>query len=538
MMKSKSAKALLAAIALSCLAATSAYAQEAPAASEQPSSSTWPAITRLADVGPRQFAAERSGTFGGKNIRYEARLSEFLVKDRNGKAASSLFITSYVAKADKKHAATRPVVFIFNGGPGGSSNTLMFGAMGPERLREFDVAAMSNAATPVVANEDAILDVADLIFIDAPETGYGRPLPGSDPAPFRSSDGDSNAFAQIILRWLADNGRLTSPVHILGESYGTVRGVLLARDLRVATPRLDLAGLILVSQALWYNGPTAGNIKTIADPIRAINSLPDIAALSWHHGLIDNRSQSLEQAIRAAQDFALKDYASVLTAGNRAPAPERSRVADRLAQLTGVPAKTWLAGGLRLENIRRQLLAHRNLALGQFDGRETEPLEGVPEDADRDFKGMMAGLTAATGKLATGTFRATGLPEYRSIVDDPYAFEGSWTFIKGPAPGPDIILREQMAANPKLRLMVTQGVFDTTTTMGENDYLLSQIGVPPERTTFAYYPGGHMLYSEDEGRRAFLDDVRAFVSGRAAAARPFPHPEPGQIGGKKQAQGS
>lgn len=530
MIKSKSARMFWTAIALSC--SSPAFAEETAALT--PSASTWPAVTILAEKGPRQFSAERSGTFGRTKIRYEAKLSEFLVNDRDGKPASSLFVTSFVAKGNESNAAARPVIFIFNGGPGGSSNTLLFGAMGPDRLKEFDVAAMGNPATPVVPNEDAVLDIADLVFIDAPETGYGRPLPGSDPKAFRSTDGDSSAFAQVILRWLTDTDRLSSPVYILGESYGSIRAVLLARDLRVATPKLEPAGLILVSQAFWYNGP-ATDMVTLPDPVRAINSLPDIAALAWHHGLIDNKSQTLEQAVRAAEAFALEDYGSVLVAGNRAPEAARARVASRLAELTGVPAATWLAGNLRLSNIRHQLLAERKLALGQFDGREVEPLEGVPDDSKRDFTTMMAGLTAATGKLRKDIFRAEGLPDYRSVVDDPFAFDESWKYIKAPHPGSEIILREQMAAMPKMRLMVTQGIFDTTTTMGETDYQFSQIGAPSERTSFAYYPGGHMLYSEDEGRRAFLADVRAFVSGRAPAERPFPNPAPGFVGGKAQA---
>ncbi|ABQ67442.1 peptidase S10, serine carboxypeptidase [Rhizorhabdus wittichii RW1] len=527
-------------VSLSSLLAMPALVQAqdaaSPALSPEPSRSTWPAVTRPADRGPRHYSAVRSGTFGGKSLRYRAVLSEMLVRDRAGKPASSLFVTAFVAGIDQRLAAQRPVIFIFNGGPGGSSNTLMFGAMGPSRLQAFDVAAIGNAKTPVVPNEDAVLDIADLVFIDAPETGYGRPLPGSDEKTFRSNDGDSNAFAQVILRWLTDNGRMASPVYIMGESYGSIRAVLLARDLRVATPRVEPAGLILVSQALWYNGPETG-MTVLPDPVRAVNSLPDIAALAWHHGLIDNRTQTLEQAVRAAQTFALQDYAKILIAGNRAPETERACVAERLAQLTGVPASTWLAGSLRLSNIRRQMLAGRNLALGQFDGREIEPLQGIVDDSHRDFKAMMAGLTAATGQLRRDLFHAEGLPDYRSTVDSPPAFEETWTFNKAPMPGTEIILREQMAAMPKMRLMVTQGVFDTTTTMGETDYQFAQIAAPQDRTTFAYYPGGHMLYSEDEGRRAFLSDVRTFISGQVLARRPFPHPAPGQIGGRKQATG-
>lgn len=515
--------AILVAMVSTALLSSHVLGQPAVPAASAVSESSWPHVTRMADLGPRQYSAVRTGTFGGRKLRYKAELSEMLVSDRTGKPAASMFTTAFIATGE---TAARPVVFFFNGGPGGSSNTLMFGAIGPQRLQKFDPAAMADPRTPLVANEETILDSADLVLIDAPETGYGRPLAGSDPKTFRSNDGDASAFAQVIQRWLTEHGRLASPVFLAGESYGTVRAVLLARDLRVATPRVELAGLVLISQAMWYNGPDTNDIKRIANPVRAINSLPDIAALSWYHGLIDNKGQTLEQAVRAAQAFALGDYAGALVAGERLPAPERKRIADRLAELTGVPAAVWTSNGLRLQDVRKQLLASRNLALGQFDGRETEPLAGAPNDADRDFKGMMTALTLASERTAREVFHATGLPEYLSIVPDPFGFEKSWSFIVAPNPGPDIILREQMAANPNLRLLVTQGVFDTTTTMGETDYQFSQIGTPRDRTSFAYYPGGHMLYSDDDGRRAFLQDLRAFVSGRAAAPRAFPQPAP------------
>jgi len=492
------------------------------------SASSWPRVTHLADRGPRQYSALRSGTFGGHELEYRTTLSEMLVKGRDGRPASSLFVTAFVAER-RPAGAARPVVFLFNGGPGGSSNTLMFGAMGPDRLEAFDSSAMANPHTPVVSNEDAILDVADLVFIDAPETGFGRPLPGSDPSMFRSNDGDAHAFAQAILRWLTDHDRMSGPVYVAGESYGSIRAVLLARDLSAASPRLDLAGLILISQALWYNGPESAGIKHVTDPVRAINSLPDIVALSWYHGLVDNRTRTLEQAVGAARKFSLEELAPAILSGNRLADADRTRVAGRLAALTGVPAESWLAHNLRLDNVRRQLLADRKLALRQFDGRETEPLQGIVKDEDRDWKAAMSGLTAASEGQASNVFQATDLPEYRSIVPDPYGFEKSWTFIAAPAAGPDVILGEQMAANPGLRLMITQGVFDPATPMGETDYLFSQISVPRERMSVAYYGGGHMLYSDDIGRRAFLEDFRAFVTGRPVTARSFPSPAPGTV---------
>ncbi len=496
------------------------------AAEQPPSTSTWPAVTRMADLGPKQFSAMRTGVFSSKAMPYRAELSEMLIHDRTDKPAASMFLTSFVASPEND---ARPVLFLFNGGPGGSSNALRFGALGPQRLKKFSMAAIGDPATPVVTNDDTILDTADIVFIDAPETGYGRPLPGSDPKTFRGNDGDASAFVQSILRWLHDHHREKSPIFLAGESYGTVRAVLLARELRAATPQVNLSGIILVSQALWYNGPTSNTIKRVPDPVAAVNSLPDIAALAWYHGTIDNQRQTLEQAIRAAQAYALGDYASAMIAGNRLPAAEQERVAARLATLTGVPAPVWLAGKLRLDNVRRQLLASRHLALGQFDGRETEPLEGVPEDDDRDARAMMRGLTHASEVTNGELFHADGLPDYRSVASSHMGdFERSWTFIAAPAAGPELILREQMTVNPRLRLMVAQGVFDTTTTFGETDFEFGQIGAPRERTRFAYYPGGHMLYSDDAGRRAFLDDLRDFIADRPTASRPFPQPVPGR----------
>jgi carboxypeptidase C (cathepsin A) len=497
-----------------------------PAEKAVPSKSTWPAVTQLAEVGSRHYSVWRRGSFAGRRVRYEAELTELLVKDRVGRPAASMFVTSFVAKEKPITSTQRPVMFLFNGGPGGASNTLMFGAVGPERMQRFDWAALANPDIALVANDDTLLDTADLAFIDAPETGFGRPLPGSDPTSFRSVDGDSSAFTQVILRWLTDHGRLSSPVYLVGESYGSIRAVLVTRDLSVATPKVAVTGIVLVSQALTYNGPESFSIKHLPDPLRAINLLPDIAALSWYHGLIDNKGQTLEEAVLAAQQFALSDYASALIAGDRLPEQDRARVATRLATLTGLPADMWVADGLRLDNVRRQLLATRNLALAQFDGRDTETLAGVPNDEDRDFQAAERGLTAVTERFVLKTFHAIRLPEYRTIVSDPYGFEKTWTYVRPPAPGADEVLREQMAANLNLRLLVSQGIFDTTCPMGETDYLFSQLGTGQARTYFARYIGGHMLYSDDAGRRAFLADLRTFVSGGAVRPRDFPRSTP------------
>ena len=491
------------------------------------SPSSWPAPALTATTGPRRYVSDQKGTFHGRMVRYTATLEETILTDRQGRPATSIFTTSFVARRSASDTP-RPVMFVFNGGPGGASNTLMFGALGPKRMTSFSMAALSDPRTPVGDNADCPLDVADLVFIDPPETGYGRPLPGTDPKTFRSNDGDSFAVAQFILHWLAENHRGGSPIYIAGESYGSSRAVMLARDLGAATPKVNVTGLVLISQAINYNGPSTFGIKRLPDPMRAITRLQDTTALAWYYGLIDNQHQTLAQAVEAARQFERSDYATALIKGNRMSEGERNAIAGRLHDFTGLSADYFIKNDLRVQDVRKDLLASRGLALGQFDGRETETLNGIVADEDRDWDKAVLGLTTAMENYVAQTFRATGLPKYRSIVADPYGFEESWQYIAAPHPGLDVVLNEQIAANPRLRVMVPQGVFDTTSSMGATEALFAQMPNAAGRVDIVYYPGGHMLYSDDDGRTAFTNDLRSFVTGGSLTGRPFPNPRPRQ----------
>nr|WP_302054136.1 hypothetical protein [Sphingomonas tagetis] len=432
-----------------------------------------------------------------------------------------MFTTSFIAKS--REDAQRPVTFVFNGGPGGASNMLMFGAFGPKRMARFDTSALADVSVPLIDNPDSPLDATDIVIIDPPETGFGRPLPGTDPKLFRSVDGDSYAVGQFILHWLTTHRRLNSPVYIAGESYGGHRAVALARDLARADTPVNLAGLILISQALNYNGPSgAGVIPRLPDPLRNHGRIQDAAGLAWYHGKIDNKSQTLAQAIERAAKFTRTEYAEAMLLGNRLDDLARQRIASRLAELTGIPASYYLGNGLRAPNVRAELLRAEGKALDQFDGRDTEPANEKRIDRERDWDAILAGLTATMERYATGELRATGLPSYRTIVPDPYGYEDTWTYIQPPAPGLDLVLSQQLRAQPKLRVMVPMGVYDTTSSVGSAQSLFAQMDAPREQVVLTYYPGGHALYSSPAGLKAFANDVRSFVAGRAPSSTAIP----------------
>lgn len=512
--------AVLAAVAVAGpggLPASSALLQGPGGAPEQAPAWTSPdGGLRLAARAGTIHSEGRTGVFNGVTVRYRAALEETLVDLPSGDPGARIFAFSYVAQ-DIAEPDERPVVFLFNGGPGAASNMLHFGAFGPRRVEHFDTAAMGDPELPLVDNPDTILDVADLVFIDPSETGFSRLEPGVPDTTFRSIDGDAYAVGQVILHWLAHHGRLRSPVHIGGESYGTLRAVALARDLAGSDPAIRLEGLVMISQAIRYNGPVPQGVRGLPDPLRSFARLEDVAALGWYHDLLEDRDQTLGDAIAAARRFARTDYAAAMLQGSRLPAGERRRIARELERLTGLSAQHWLENDLHTGNVRRSLLADRGLALAQFDGRETEPLAEIPDDAERDWDAYVLGITAHAERLARSLGMEYG-ERYVSIVPDPYGFEETWQYIRAPGDGLDVQLAKHLAAHPGLRVMVPMGVYDTTSSTGGTRHMFAQMPTARGQVQVALYPGGHMPYVTRADVAALAQDVRAFVQGGEVAS--------------------
>jgi carboxypeptidase C (cathepsin A) len=462
-----------------------------------------PEVSTAATKGPRQFVSEQTATFNGKKVTYVATLGETIVQTPDGKPGASLFNFSYVAKGGD--ATKRPVVFIFNGGPGSASNTLQLGALGPKRMAKFTPAAQADASVPLIDNPYTLLDVADLVFIDPPETGYSKMLDGVPGSAFHSVDADSYACAQFMALWLKDNGRLASSHYIVGESYGSLRAVGMTRELANAKPAIGVDGIVLISQAITYG---TGRSR-LFDPLSAIKPIPQMAAIAWHHGKIDNRNQTVDQAVEKARVFARTDYIQALIRGNDVTAAEKARLAARLAEITGIPAKTWLDNNLRPKDIRTEMFKAEGKVLDQYDGREFEPPRAAGER--KDWVAAQKGLTTNTEAYATGDLKVAGLTGYVSLN----ASAGrDWNYGAAPEPTLDLVLAEEMRNHQNLRLMVTQGLFDTTTGIGSTEYTMGQVDLPMDRFRIAYYPGGHMLYSDEVGLKAFTGDLRAFVTAK------------------------
>ena len=444
-----------AALGLNLLLVAAAFAQAAPPPPLAP-------LAVAARNGTKVFTTEHRGTFNGRDVSYRATVADTLIDLPAGQQAATLYTISYVA-TNQGPSATRPVVFVFNGGPGASSSILHFVGMGPKRLSTVSADALGDTSVGLVDNPLCPLDAADIVFIDPVDTGYSRTLPGTSPAPFHSIDGDSDSITQLILNWLKRNDRMASPKYVYGESYGSMRAVALARDLARSPDKVDIDGVILGGEAIPF-----GQRGRLPHPEHTASHLPMMASVAWYHGRIDNKHQSWEQAVQKAREYARGEYVGALMQGYRLDAATRERVVRRLPALIGIPERYFREHHtIVVEDFNKDLLHDQGLVLDRNNGMETLPAAKFKTEDDTDFTAMLAGITKNFEAYARTELGVSGLGDYLAITPSAMAVYYGWNFYTSGDRSLDATLSKAMKANPRLRVLVVQGRYDTLTELGE-----------------------------------------------------------------------
>jgi carboxypeptidase C (cathepsin A) len=446
-------------------------------------------------------------------MNYTATIAETILEGDDGRQEAVIVTTSYVKDPKDK---SRPVFFIYNGGPGSGSVWLQMGAFGPKRVAIPSDARDDGAPPyPIVDNPASLLDVADLVFIDPPGTGFSYLTKGTDPKKYYGLTQDARAVAEVIRRWINDNGRWNSPKYLGGESYGTSRTAMVVNELEGSTFNdVGLNGLILISTILDFAGrePTPGN------EMAYIVTLPNMAAAAYYHGKVE--APSVEAIAEEARQFAIGPFASALLKGQDLPAAERAAVRARLSQLTGLSEQYLEQANLRVTDQRfyKELLRDRGLTIGRLDARYTGTdydNAGEYPDNDPSFYGIDAGYTAAINEWAREGLNFETDREYQSIG----GLGGQWDWSLGGRGRNAYInvapyIGQAMRQNSQLRLFNAQGWYDFATPFFGAEYSLKRIGIPQDRITWRYYDAGHMMYVRDEDRAKLSEDLRAFIRAR------------------------
>ena len=443
---------------------------------------------------------------GQESVRYRATFAERVLQDTTGRPQATMSATAY-EREGVRDLRTRPVLFVFNGGPGASSSPLHFGALGPRRRTAPD----SSGVRRMIDNPQSPLDIVDLVFIDPVGTGLSRVLPGGDGHAWWGVHGDATAVREFIQDWLRDHDRESSPVYICGESYGGFRLATMMADVGP----LRIAGLILISPMLDASSAD----ETQGNDAPYLFHLPSMAAAAWHHGRASRGAPDAATVFADAARFAQGDYALALYQGSRLPAAERERIADRLSAFIGLPRDTILAHDLRVdvETFLTALLADRGLRIGRLDARATGDAALL---ATRRPPLNDPSMTMTTGKgaaLDQYFAQELGVHTSRSYVTLSLDVNGRWNWADTPWAGrefyvnPTPAIGRMMAAQPDARVMLVGGYFDLATPYFAARYALDHAGVPPERVTLAAFPGGHSAYDDEANLRGFVREVRAFV---------------------------
>jgi carboxypeptidase C (cathepsin A) len=451
-------------------------------------------------------------------------------REEDAPPTARMFYVAYFKKdADAEH---RPVTFVYNGGPGSPTMWLHMGTFGPKRIVTPDTKHQEGAPYSIVNNEYSLLDVSDVVFIDAPGTGLSRTFGKNKGEAFYGVDADGHAFERFIRRFLSKYDRWNSPKYLFGESYGTPRSAVLAADLR----SVDLNGIILLSQILSFDnsvdGPTA---NPGVDQAYAL-ALPTYAATAWFHKKLPNQPPALKPFLAEVEKFALGEYMTALLQGSELPDAQKRAIAEKLHNYTGLSVDYWLRADLRVigSQFSKELEAGDGMNTGRLDSR----YEGVPLDPMSERTGYDPQSDAITSawNTAINTYLHNDLKYATQSTYLMSAREGgefSWNMTHRPPGGgggggggggaagtvetganvmPDLAYR--MKLNPKMKVMLAGGYFDLATPYFEGEYEMHHLPMPKSlqsNISYHYYEAGHMIYVREDILKQFHADVSAFI---------------------------
>src|ERR1700690_4206342 len=348
---------------------------------------------------PEQQASKGSVNVEGTVINYDAYAGTLIAHtrdwddvpqnadkdDKAGPAEASMFYVAYI-KSGADAATPRPITFLYNGGPGSSTVWLHMGAFGPKRVVTLDDSHTPAAPYSFINNEFSLLDASDLVFVDAPGTGFSR-LSGKDKEKsFYGIDQDAHAFADFIAQFLTKYQRWNSPKYLFGESYGTTRSAVLVNMLETEHD-VDFNGVILLSQILNFDNSADGpEINPGMDlPYELV--LPTFAATAWYHHKLPDTSATLAQLLPEVEHFAMNDYAQALAQGSALPADPRQAILAKRPQYTGLPAEHIEKANLRINagEFEKRLQDNKGMTTGRLDSRFSGPtLDPLSKEAEYD----------------------------------------------------------------------------------------------------------------------------------------------------------
>jgi carboxypeptidase C (cathepsin A) len=449
-------------------------------------------------------------------------------KPEDAPATARIFYVAYFRKGAAPE--TRPVMFLYNGGPGSATMWLHMGSFGPKRVVTTDTEHDPGAPYKLVSNDYSLLDATDLVFIDAPGTGFSRIMGKDKEKAFWGTDGDAHAFDRFIRRFLTKYDRWNSPKFLFGESYGTPRSAVLSAMLE----NVDLNGIVLLSTILSFDNSIDGPRWNPGVEQPYAIALPTYAATAYYHHRLPQQPASLESFLKTVETFAMNEYLPALMEGSEISDARKQAVAEKLHEYTGLPVAYLLKADLRVTGgqFAKTLQEDEGLTTGRLDSRYNGPdIDRLSEFADYDPQDVAISSAYTT---AINHYLRSELKYGQNQTYQPGAYsEPGFTWdLRHQAPGgppaqfswsgtnvmPDLAIT--MKSNPKMKVMLAGGYFDLATPFYEGMYEMHHLQIPQSlqsNISYHYYESGHMVYVNEDVLKKLHGDVAAFVRSASEA---------------------
>ncbi len=445
-------------------------------------------------------------SINNKTINYDATTGFLVLKDKTGKPKANIFYVAYT-KNDVSDVRTRPVTFVFNGGPGSSSAWLHMGAIGPKKVATTDYGKVENPPKTysLVNNEQCWLDLTDLVFIDPVGCGFSTPMGEEKADQFYGYENDIKTTGDFINQWTGQNKRWGSPKFLAGESYGTTRacGVV---DYMTDEYNMYFNGITLMSCALDFETLREYETNTV---LPYVCNLPVYAELAIYHEVI-TPEKSVDEFIEDVEEFAMNEYAIALLKGDLLSINEKYALAKKMESLIGINADIIIDHDLKIPTwqFRKLLLDKQNIIIGRYDGRLT-----MPDPANnRDYAYEDPSYTEIAGAVSAA-FNDYVRNELNYPIDGRFYLIGDvrpWKYGDGKYLNVTPELGYAMSVNPNMEILIANGRYDLATSYYGTAYAINHMNLPAilrNRITFTYYNGGHMMYLIPSELKKLKEDV-------------------------------
>ena len=452
----------------------------------------------------------------GQKITYKATTGMQPVWDDHGEIIASLYYT-YYKRTNIKSSPERPIIMSFNGGPGSASVWMHIAYTGPKVLR-IDDEGYPIQPYGVKDNPNSILDVADIVYINPVNTGYSRPVVKKgeklDKSLFFGINADVTYLAGWLNTFITRNNRWQSPKYIIGESYGGTRVMGLAAELQ-NRQWMYLNGVIMVSPADY-------KVLRTSSVLSSSLNLPYFTAAAWYHKMLPEELQNkdLLEILPLSEQYAINELIPAMAKGGFISDTERNKIAERMSYFSGIKKNVILQHNLDVpkDYFWKELLRDENgFTIGRLDSRYKgldKKLAGDSPDYNSEITSWLHSFT----------------PAINYYIREHLNFKTDVTYnVFGPVRPWDNRndnvregLRQAMAQNPYLKVLIQSGYYDGATTYFNAKYTMWQTdpsGRMKDRFYFKGYRSGHMMYLRSEDLKKSNDDLRDFIKNSSSKGK-------------------